>query len=401
VWLPLLLQAQTSDFGIDVPVTASGGAMYSDRLQLRNPNASAEAAGFRTMLYPTLQLGPHWFAYSAVQVYYDPYFYYDAFSPEHKVGTDVIQAFAGYSFTAKKASVVIKAGRLASAFGSFPLHYDDTANPLLDQPLSYITTLTIRPDQLPCGTGDLLQQHYGSVSNSCGGVPGRNSGMTPVTLYGLPGVEAGISVGRLDARLQFTSGSPANPQPTAAAGKYLQWTAGAGYTIRQGFRVGVSGFRGPYLDQAVAGLLPAGTTVRDFPASAVAADAQWARGRWSASGEVQRFQFASPNFSVAPSITASYIEAKSILTPRLYAAIRTGWLSAGKVVDRTGVTADHFAPLLQSYEIAGGLWIRRGQLLKGSYEWLKSVATPGNRLNVLGVQYVITFHALNLAFHSI
>ncbi len=400
-WLPLRVQAQTSDFGIDVPVTVSGGAMYSQRLQLSNPRASAEAAGFRAMAYPTLQLGPHWFGYAAVQVYYDPYFYYDAFSPEHKIDTNVVQAFAGYSFMAKKASVVVKAGRLSSAFGSFPLHYDDAANPLLDQPLSYITRLTLRSDQLPCGTADLLWQHYGYVSNSCGGETGAGPGITPVTLYGLPAVEADVSAGRVDARLQLTSGSAVYPQPAAAAGKYLQWTAGAGYTIRQGFRVGVSGFRGPYLEQEVVPFLPAGTSVRDFPASAVGVDAQWARSRWSLTGEVQRFQFTSPNFTVAPSVTASYIEVKRILTPRLYAAVRAGWLGSGRVVDTSGVAADHFAPLLQSYEIAGGFWVRRGQLLKGSYEWLHSEGTSGNRFNVLGLQYVFTFHGANWAFHSI
>jgi hypothetical protein len=392
------LQAQTSDFGIDVPVTVSAGAMYSERLQLRDPSASAGAAGFRGMLYPTLQLGQHWFAYSAFQVYYDPYFYYDAFSPDHAVETNVIQAFAGYAFTAKKASIVIKAGRLASAFGSFPLRYDDATNALSDQPLSYITTLTIRPDQLPCGTADLLRQRYGSVANSCGGVAGRKSGMTPVTLYGLNGIEADVSIGRMDARLQLTSGSPANPKPTVATGDYSQWTAGAGYTIRQGFRVGVSGFRGPYLDQAVTTLLPPGTSPRDFPASAIGTDIQWAHGRWSASGELQRFQFNSPNFTVAPSLTSGYGELKSVITPRLYAAVRAGWLRAGHAVDSGGVATNAFAPLEQSYEIAGGFWLHRGHLLKASYEWLRPSGSPGTRLNVLGAQYIVTFHGLNWAF---
>ena len=400
VWAPVV-HAQTSDFGIDVPITVSGGAMYSERLQLRDPSASAESAGFRGMLYPTLQLGKHWFAYSAFQVYYDPYFYYDAFSPGHEVETNVIQAFAGYSFTAKRASVVIKAGRLSTAFGSFPLHYDDAVNPLLDQPLSYIQTLTIRTDQLPCGTSDLKRQSYGFVINGCGGVSGGKSGLTPVTLYGLPAVEADMSLGRIDARLQLTSGSPMNPQRTTAVGDSLSWTAGAGYTIRQGFRVGVSGFRGPYLSPAVAVFLPDGTAVRDFPASAVGVDAQWAHGRWSLNGEVQRFEFTSPNFAVAPSLTSSYIEAKGIITPRVYAAVRTGWLRSGHVVDNAGVSADHFAPLLESYEISSGFWVRRNQLLKGSYEWLRPVGSPGTRLNVLGLEYVVTFHSLNWAFHTI
>ncbi len=117
-----------------------------------------------------------------------------------------------------------------------------------------------------------------------------------------------LSAARFDGRLQVTSGSPASPQSLSSAGTYAQWTAGAGYTIRQGFRVGVSGFRGPYLDDSLTPLLPAGTTVRSFPASGFGTDAQWARGRWSVNGEFQRFWFDSPNFTVAPSMTSGYAE---------------------------------------------------------------------------------------------
>src|SRR5262249_8107174 len=131
--------------------------------------------------------------------------------PKHEVRTDTIQTFLGYTFKYDAASVVIKAGRLSSAFGSFPLRYDDAENPLLDQPLSYITTLTLRADQIPCGTNDLLHQFYGSVAEGCGGASGRASGLVPVTLYGLPGVEADVAAGRIDARFQLTSESPASP----------------------------------------------------------------------------------------------------------------------------------------------------------------------------------------------
>ena len=156
----------------------------------------------------------------------------------------------------KETTVIVKAGRLLPAFGSFPLRYDDAENPLLDQPLSYIQTLTLRAGQLPCGRNDLAHQYYGSVWHQCGGVPNRDEGLTPVALYGLPAAQVDISGHRLDARLQVSSGSPSNPRRLNEFGRYHQWSAGAGYTIRQGFRVGVSGFRGPYLDGSIASLLP-------------------------------------------------------------------------------------------------------------------------------------------------
>jgi signal transduction histidine kinase len=61
---------------------------------------------------------------------------------------------AGYTRSFGKASVSLRAGKLTSAFGEFPLRYDDAANPMLDQPLPY-PHLKLRPDQLPCGVADL------------------------------------------------------------------------------------------------------------------------------------------------------------------------------------------------------------------------------------------------------
>lgn len=398
--LALPLVAQETSAGISIPVTMSAGAMYTERLQLAHPTATPSTAGLQLMLYPTIQLDSHWFAYAAIDARLAPYLYYDAYNPEHDLYANVIQAYVGYTIRTPKSTLVFKAGQLASAFGAFPLRYDDAQNALLDQPLSYIQTLTLRDAQLPCGVKDLLAQPYGSVSNFCGGAAGRARGLTPVTLYGVRGVEADFSGHRFDGRLQFTNSSPSHPLSLTDSGQFLQWTAGAGYTIHQGFRVGVSGFRGPYLNAALSSLLPAGTTLRDFPANAFGIDAQWARGRWSLSGEWQRFQYDSPNFRVSPSVISIYGEAKAIITPRLFLAARAGWLQPGRAVDKTGASTDQFAPSMASYEFAAGSWINRYQLLKGSYEWLNIGNRPGTRFNVLGVQLVTTFHALDRAFHQ-
>src|SRR5579871_6441320 len=186
--------AQDSTAGFSVPVTVSGGAMYTPRLQSEETDASPVTAGFRAVMYPALKLDDHWFGYAAIQIREAPYFYYDAFDAEHEFYTEVIQAFAGYSLHKGRNTLVIKAGRLASAFGAFPIRYDDTENPLLDQPLSYTSYTPIRGDTIPRGVADLLWQSYGS-------------GLIPVTLYTIPGIEADLSSGRFDARLQFTSGS--------------------------------------------------------------------------------------------------------------------------------------------------------------------------------------------------
>jgi len=388
---------QSSNYGFSLPVTFSGTAMDTSRVHFDDPGNSPLTGGFRIMLYPTLTLGPHWFFYAAEEVRFAPYFYYDTYEPDHEWYSNVIQAFVGYSIRTEKSSVVIKAGRLASAFGSFPLRYDDAENPLLDQPLSYIQTLSLDYGQLPCGVKDLTAQHYGYVWNYCGGV-GGGYGLTPVTLYGLPGAEIDFSGHRLDARLQITNSSPADPQPFSRTGEYLQWTVGGGYTIRQGFRVGASAFRGPYLDASLIPFLPPGSTLRSFPASGVGLDAQWARGRWSATGEWQRFQYDYPNFTVAPTVTSSYGELKAVVTPRLFLAGRAGWMTPGGAADNTSASTSQFAPSIASYELAAGSWINRHQLLKVSYEWLTIQNLPGTKLDVLGFQFVTTFHAWDQAF---
>jgi|SRR5580704_19439292 hypothetical protein len=56
--------------------------------------------------------------------------------------------------------------------------------------------------------------------------------------------------------------------------------------------------------------------------SAAGVDVQWARGRWSVSGEWQHFRFDSPNFVVSPALTSTYGEVKTVLTPRLFLAAR-------------------------------------------------------------------------------
>ncbi len=402
-WLALALAApaesQDSNYGFSLPVTLSAGAMYTGRVQFEDPGSAPVTGGAQFMLYPTLTLGPHWFAYAAEQFRLAPYLYYDAYDPDHEWYIQTIQAFVGYQIRKEKTTVVFKAGRLSSAFGAFPLHYDDADNALLDQPLSYVQTLTLRNDQLPCGVTSLLWQNYGYVSSGCDGAVGGGEGLTPVSLYGLPGVQAEVSSHQFDGRIQVTSGSPSNALSLSHAPQYAQWVAGGGYTIVQGWRVGVSGFRGPYLSPDVAPLLPAGSTVRSFPASGLGLEMQWARGHWSASGEWQRFQYDLPGFTGAPSVSSTYGEGKRIITPRLYVAGRVGWLKPGGAADMTGASTSQFSPWIASYELGAGWWLNRHQLLKASYEWLKIEHLGGTQTNVLGVQFVTTFHAIDQAFH--
>ena len=393
--------ADVATYGFQVPVTASGGGMFTRRLENSRPGASPLSGGFQATAYPTVRLGRHFFAYGAVQVRLAPYFYYDAYEGEREWYGHLIQAYLGYSTQLGPVSITAKAGKLASAFGAFPPRYDDAQNALLDQPLSYVMRLRLRPDQLPCSVSDLLHQgeYYNYVEHYCGGSTREHRpGMTPVTLYGLPGAEIDVTMGGADARLQLTNSSPANPQGLRSGAQYLQWTAGGGYTIKHRFRAGFSAFSGPYLEAPLREVLPAGKTLRSYLAKGHGLDFQWSHGRFSANGEWQHFRFQSPRLPQSPSASSAYFEVKAILTPRLYIASRVGQQRYGSIRDRSGVTAESFAPAQGVYEAAIGIRPNRVQLIKVGYEWMRTSGVRGKSDNVFGVQWVVSIHSISGAF---
>jgi hypothetical protein len=169
------------------------------------------------------------------------------------VRADILQAHIDYSRIGADGSVVVRAGQLSSAFGSFLLRYDDAVNPLTDMPLSY-------------------GYYY-----------------KPVTSYGLAGVQADVTRHKLDARVQWVNSSPANRRSLADKDQYANWASGVGLTITQGLRVGASAYRGPCLHRRNRYYFPGEARPRDLPASGVGIDAGWAKGHWNTMGELQWF----------------------------------------------------------------------------------------------------------------
>src|SRR4051812_15233246 len=103
----------------------------------------------------------------------------------------------------------------------------------------------------------------------------------PVSTLALTGAQVDATLGKLDTRAQFTTSSPANRRGVFDREQYGSWTGGLGYTIRQGLRVGVSAYRGPYLHRQYAYYFPGEADPRDLPASGYGVDAQWGRGPWT------------------------------------------------------------------------------------------------------------------------
>ena len=274
--------------GIDVRATITGQAAFAGQLSDAPRQGSGMAAGVRAVFYPTIKLNEHWSVSGAVQVVSRPYYQADFTSTGNGVRARILQGNLSYTRVWNRGALVVRAGQVMSAFGSFLLRYDDADNPLTGAP-----------------------QTYGYYK--------------PVSTIGMTGAEADVTVGRVDARLQFTTSSSVNPRSVFASDQYANWAGGAGYTIRQGLRVGGSAYHGPYLSRNLPYYLPGEAKPRDLPANGMGIDGDWAIGHWNIRGEWQRFVLpyrAIPTFTQ----TAGYVEVQRVLHPRWFVAVRAGKL---------------------------------------------------------------------------
>ena len=343
------LRAQEAVSGFELGATFSGEALSSPQLSAAPRNGDDVAGAFRAVLYPTWKVSRNWSFNAAIEGYSQPYFYEDFSTSEHGFEVELLQATVSYSRFWENRSLVVRAGQLSSAFGSFLLRYDDAVNPLVDMPASY--------------------GYY----------------FHGVTTASLVGAEVDANLGKVDLRTQFTNSSPANPRSILDTDQFLNWAAGAGYTIRQGFRVGASIYRGPYLDRQSPFYLPGEAEPKDLPATGLGLDAQWGRGPWNVNAEWQRFQMdydAMPTFREE----TGYGELRRVLSPRWYVATRLGYVSNTYAGWRW-------------YEAAVGFRPGRHELVKLDYEAKQGSEIYGAQQNTLAIQFVTTLGPLSFAAH--
>jgi hypothetical protein len=342
--------AQEANSGFDLAATVSAQGLYSRELSNPPRNAKDVIGAYRAVLYPTWKVNQNWSVSAAVEAYSYPYFFEDLSTDKHGSSVKILHADVSYSRFWKNRSVVLRAGQLSSAFGSFLLRYDDAVNSLVDMPPSY---------------GYYLR----GVSTSS-----------------LAGLELDATIGRVDLRGQLLNSSPANPRSVVDTGQYLNWVAGAGYTIRQGFRVGFSAYRGPYLDRRYPFFFPGEIDPRNLPATAVGVDAQWGAGHWNVNGEWQHFKM---DYTVIPPFTQSvgYGELRFVVRPRWYLATRIGYVSSSAV------------PGWRSYEAAVGYHAGKHELVKLEYEVQQGPGITAAQQNTLAIQFVTTLRPISLARH--
>jgi hypothetical protein len=342
------LFGQEANSGVDLQATVTGQALYSHELTQPPRNGLPLEAGLRAVLYPTWKLSSHWAVTGAVQTNSLPYFYEDFPTSGRGFTTNVLQATLGYYRVWEHASIAVRAGQLQTAFGSFLLRYDDAKNSLVGTPLQY-------------------------SYNSAG-----------VSTLGMTGIQADVTRGKWDARAQFVNSSPANPRTIFEKDQYGNWAGGIGYTILQGLRAGVSVYRGPYLDRGNPAWTEGAKTPKQLPATAWSAEGEWARGHWNMTGEWQRF-ILPRNTGPTYRQDAAYVEARRVLHPRLYLAVRGGFLHCNLKVSE------------ESYELTAGYRLNVHQLVKAGFT--VETTSTGELHRTFGLQLITTLHPFSRAWN--
>lgn len=343
VWIALAAAcsgcAQEAPTGFELSTTVTAGAFYSHLLTQYPRDGSAIDGGFRALLYPTWKLSSHWAFTGVVQIRSRPFFEEDFVTQNHGVRADVLQGHLDYSRFGNKSSIIVRLGVLPPAFGSFLARYDDMRNPLTQVPAAY-------------------GYYY-----------------KPVTSSGLTGAQVDATLAHFDVRAQFVNSSPANRRGIFDSGQYGSWAGGIGYTIVQGFRVGVSAFRGPYLDRHYAYFFPGEADPHSRPGSGYGIDIAWGSGPWNIYGELQKFQLtyrAIPDFNMH----TGYAEVRRVLSPRWYIAERAEYVRANAF------------PGYQSYETAIGFRPDARQLIKVGYQVQQGSEVYGTLSNAAEIQIV-------------
>jgi hypothetical protein len=338
-----LLHAQEAKYGVDLRATLTGQAVASEQLTSQPRSGSPMIAGSRSVVYPTFKLSDHWFATAAGQLVTRPFYYSDLSSTGYGAKGSLLQASLNYSRVSNKGSLLVRAGELSTTFGSFLLRYDDAENPLVDLP-----------------------QQYGYY-------------YTTISILPVAGAQVDATRGKFDGRVQFANSSPANPRTIFARDQYANWAGGGGFTIRQGFRVGISGYRGPYLDRHYAYYVPGEENPNKLPARAIGVDANWAHRHTTAFFEAQRFVMP---YTKIPDFRDSvgYAEIRQVFGPR--------WFVAG----RYGLSSSNFTGRTNSVEASFGYRLDRFQLLKVDYEYDHSSIPGAQSKNILGIQLISTLH---------
>ena len=256
----------------------------------------------------------------------------------------VLQATLNYSRVSDKGSLLVRAGELSTAFGSFLLRYDDADNPSSICPIEY--------------------GYYYSPSQFSAS-PARRSTRRS---------------GKWDGRLQFANSSPPIRAASLRTTSTATGLAAQDTPFAKDSASGVSAYRGPYLDRQYPYFFPGEANPNTLPANALGLDVNWAHGHTSVQGEVQQFVMPYTAIPTFREVRPDTVSSSRCLSPRWYVAVRPGFSSANASGDQ------------QTLETAAGFRPNRLQLIKVGYEYEHYSTGTQRNDNTLAFQLVTTLH---------
>lgn len=213
----------------------------------------------------------------------------------------------------------IRAGKFATAFGSWVNRHLSWDNPLVTAPALYEDMLPVTRNMAPAGpAGQAGRRNQ----------PDNKRTWAPI-IWG-PSYASGVSLfGKLQAfsyALEIKNAALASgPDAWDALNNGLQtgptWTGRLGWQPAPEWTLGTSFSHGPYLQDMARFSLPAGSSVNDFDQTTWGLDAGYAHGRWQVWSELAHATFAIPNVGDVRALSG-YVEARYKVTAQLWTALR-------------------------------------------------------------------------------
>ena len=250
---------------------------------------------------------------------------------------------------AQERNLSIEAGKIPTPFGGYSGRDHSDTNPLISIPLMYHYFTSLRANQLPANTADLLAHRGQGASSLFSGFAGGGSSSN---LSGMPliydicwdfGVRAVGSLWRFEYSAALTQGTLGNPISSGGDTNDGKQIAGhLDFIPGRSLLVGGSFAIGPYLSRSVAASLPAGARLEDFDQVVWGANAELSFGHLDVFGEAVLNEWTSPyvvddDGGVSDLKTTSwYVEGRYEVNPGTFVAARVESFRFGSIADGDG-----------------------------------------------------------------
>jgi hypothetical protein len=230
------------------------------------------------------------------------------------------------------ARLSLQFGKFATLFGNWVARHDSWENPLINAPLPY-ENVTIVADRsvaatptvflarrnVPDKKQDWLPMVWGPSYAGGAGVFGRASD-----------VEYGVEL-----KNASLASRPSLWDPRLHGWDHPTVSGRIGWHPDAAWRLGASFSRGSYLASEARAGLPPGEHIDDFRHTLIGADLAYSWRHLQLWGEFFASRFEVPNVEDADSV-AYYVEAKQMLSPQVFAALRWNQQLFAEVADGTG-----------------------------------------------------------------